>query len=574
VSFILKHKLFYSIYLFILALLIASTGLCYLSPSNVRADSASITSVKVIPESGKVGEEIVISGSNFPGTLATIYWDKKLLISKIPIGIDGKFNYTFVVPESIKGTHTIGVMDNSNWEGAASVASFSVKSSFRIFPDVIEATSSITVYGTGFGDREQGIKVLLDGKSVVADNLKTDMSGNWSAIVSFITITKGRHTLSVVAASSSHLAGSELGFIISPWLEIKPASGPVGTQLFIYGWGLRQNEDGITLTWDNDIFFTNIRAEVDGTIKLDGSKREFGSFLSGYDYRESVYVPNTPQGNHVIGVYGSSFTPKGTFPNYPFTVTPNISLDPKSGKDASLVTITGTGFAANEQVTLKYDSKDAVNNIVADTTGSFSAQYQIPQTTATTHTFTATGTKGNSGNATFTLEKTASAAIPTLSSPANNIQVPSFKSVGDVYLGSFEYIGGLFSYLAGSQPSKKSTGITPLIWSMPADTGPWTYQLQISRDKNFSVLNLEKTLSTSEYNFIHGESHGNGIYYWRVKATDSAGTETQWSSISKFEVISMSGQVGLFSVLVLLLGIAAIIVVVLVIRRVSNRNMM
>jgi hypothetical protein len=113
-----------------------------------------------------------------------------------------------------------------------------------------------------------------------------------------------------------------------------------------------------------------------------------------------------------------------------------------------------------------------------------------------------------------------------------------------------------------------------LKWSMPADTGPWTYQLQISHNNNFSVLSSEKTLSANEYNFIYGDSNINGIYYWRVKATDVVGTETQWSSISKFEVISMSGQVGLFSVLVLLLGIAAIIVIVLVIRRVSNRNMM
>jgi large repetitive protein len=570
----MNQKLFHSAGIFFLALLIASAGISVTAPAKVRAESASVTSVKVTPDSGKVGSEVVISGSNFPGSLATIYWDKKSMASKIPVGIDGKFNYTFVIPNSTKGSHTLGVMDNSNWEGAASEISFTVKSAIRIFPDVIDQTSPITVYGTGFGDREQGIKVLLDGKSVVADNLKTDMYGNWSAIVSFIIITKGRHNLSIVAASSSDLTGADLGFIVSPWLEIKPASGPVGTQLFIYGWGLRQNEDGITLTWDNDIFFTNIRSEVDGTIKLDGSKREFGSFVSGFDYREAIYVPNTTQGNHVIGVYGSSFTPKGTFPNYPFTVTPSISLDPKSGKDSSLVTITGAGFAANEQVTIKYDGKDAVNNIVADTTGSFTAQYQIPQTSTASHTFTATGAKGNSGNATFTLERTVAAAVPSLTSPANNLQVPSFKSVGDVYIGSLEYIGGLFSYLSGSQPAKKSISIATLKWSMPANTGPWTYHLQVSRDRNFSSLMIEKTLTTSEYNFMPGDSGSNGIYYWRVMATDVVGSDTQWSPTSQFEVVPMSGQVGLFSVLILILGIAAIVVVILVIRRVAARNIM
>ncbi len=568
----MNQKLFVTFCVFIVSLFLF-TGLVVSNPERASAAS-NLTTIKVTPESGIVGSQVVISGINFPGTLATIYWDKRVAAQKVPIAADGKFSYTMTVPESIKGTHVIGVMDNSNWEGSASESNYTIKPGVKLFPDVIDASSSMTIYGNGFGDRESGIKVMLDGKSVAADNLKSDWNGNWSTIVSFNSITKGRHTLSVVSGSSAELGKSDLGFIVSPWCEINPLTGPVGTQIFIYAWGLRANEDGLTITLDNEIFFTNIRAEVDGTLKLDGSKRELGSFLSGFDYRDSIFIPNTTQGDHIIGVYGSSFTPKGTFPDFTFKVTPSLSLDPKSGKEAAIVNVTGTGFGPDEVITLKYDGKEVATGIKVDATGTFVTQYTVPGGTIRDHTFSATGNKSNSANATFTLEKQIAAAVPSLTSPANGAQVSSFKSVGDVYVGSFEYIGGLFSFLSGGQPARKSLTITTLKWSMPANTGPWTYELQVAKDKNFSAPVINKTLSATEYNYVPGDTSSNGIYYWRVRGLDVVGTESAWSSVNQFEVVPMSTQVGLISLLILILGIAAIVVIILVARKVIARNRM
>jgi hypothetical protein len=571
VSISMNQKLFVTISLLIVSLLLLSSGLAVSNPQKVNAAS-TLTTIKVSPESGKVGSEVVISGTNFPGTLATIYWDKRVTAQKIPIAADGKFSYTMTVPESIKGIHTIGVIDNSNWEGSAAESNYSVKPGIKLFPDVIDASSSLTIYGNGFGDRESGIKVLLDNKTAAADNLKSDWNGNWSTVVSFNSITKGRHALSVVSGSSSELGSADLGFIISPWCEVSPLTGPVGTQIFIYAWGLRQNEDGLTITLDNEIFFTNIRAEVDGTLKLDGSKRVLGSFVSDFDYRDKIFVPNATQGDHIIGVYGSSFTPKGTFPNFTFKITPSLTLDPKSGKEAAIVSITGTGFAADEVVSLKYDGKEVATGIKADATGTFVTQYTVPGGTTKDHTLAASGNKSNSANATFILEKQVAAAVPALTSPSNGIQVSSFKSVGDVYLGSFEYIGGIFSYLSGSQPAKKSLTVTTLKWSMPANTGQWTYELQVSRNKNFSAPVVNQTLSTTEYNYVPGDASTNGIYYWRVRGLDVVGTASEWSSVNQFEIIPMSTQVGLISLLILVLLIAAIVVIVLVIRSVRARR--
>jgi len=339
----------------------------------------------------------------------------------------------------------------------------------------------------------------------------------------------------------------------------------------MYAWGMRQNEDGMTVTLDNKIIKTNIRAEVDGTLKLDGSKREFGSFLSGFDYRESVYIPKTTQGKHIIGLYGSSFTPKGTFPDYTFNVIPNLSIDPQQGKERAIVNIEGTGFAAGETVVVNYDDKEINSNITTDDTGSFELQYAVPQSSATNHTFSATGNKGNSASATFTLIKDAADAIPELSSPPNDVQIAAFKTVGDVYLGAFKYVGGLFGYLGGGS-NNGNLPVTTLKWSIPDDTRAWNYHIQVSKDSKFSSLILDKTINSPEYQLYQNEADTNGMYYWRVKGIDNLENETEWSGIYKFEIISMPSMVAILSIAILVLVIVAIVVIIIAVRVAIIRN--
>ena len=98
----------------------------------------------------------------------------------------------------------------------------------------------------------------------------------------------------------------------TPYIKMQPLTGPAGTKLNIYGWGFRANEDGITVTWDGEIITVNIRAETDGSVIIDGSSVPPGSPIHDGTTRAVIYVPPSTQGTHILGVYGSSFTPKGT----------------------------------------------------------------------------------------------------------------------------------------------------------------------------------------------------------------------------------------------------------------------
>jgi hypothetical protein len=70
---------------------------------------------------------------------------------------------------------------------------------------------------------------------------------------------------------------------------------------------------------------------------------------------------------------------------------------------------------------------------------------------------------------------------------------------------------------------------------------PITYVLQIARDPNFKDIVLEKTgLKDSGYTITEDERlaavQADAPYYWRVKAVDSAGNESNWSEVLSFQV--------------------------------------
>jgi tetratricopeptide (TPR) repeat protein len=184
-----------------------------------------------------------------------------------------------------------------------------------------------------------------------------------------------------------------------PYVQIEPVSGPVGTKLFIYGWGFRTGEDGMTVTWDDEIILCNVVAEVDGSLIIDGSKRLDGTT------RETIYVPESTQGIHIIGVYGSSFTPIGVVNDTEFEIIPNIRSVPEPDIKGTKVNITGTGFASNEVVSLSIESmvSDEDTTATADELGSFEAAIIVPTLKETQYGVIASGNRGNSAEAGFTI---------------------------------------------------------------------------------------------------------------------------------------------------------------------------
>lgn len=531
-------------------------------PAPVYA-AASLT---LNPASGSVGSTIQVIGKGFSGRLATIYWDDKVVANNIPISDTGDFNHNLTIPNAYKGTHTLRVTDNSNWTASSGTTEFVVLPQVTVFPIVAKETADITITGYGFSSSEKDIKITWDDKVISSVPITADRLGTWSIILPIPKTTKGEH---YIGAFSSATGAAEIGktkFIVAPYAKVTPLSGPVGTQLMIYGWGFRPNEDGVSMTWDGELFVYNIRAELDGGLIVDGSKVPFVSSSYTGDTREAVFIPPSTQGRHVLGIYGSSFTPKGVFNDSVIEVIPDIKLQTEPHIKGTQVTINGNGFASNETVNIIIDK---TNNTTAtsDTSGSFTAIIVVPVIKGKEYGITASANKGNSAQASFSISSTdkTTPALPTeiefkLLSPAQGAKFTTFDSVGDALLGTIKYLFGVFDYLKGLPSKATSAPALKFTWVTTGDFTGVSYILQVARERNFSSTVLDKKISSHpEYTLSENEKLASSHYYWRVKAIDSNGHESQWSPPSEFEISSMSTKVAILTSVIVVLIVAAIV---------------
>jgi len=200
-----------------------------------------------------------------------------------------------------------------------------------------------------------------------------------------------------------------------------------------------------------------------------------------------------------------------------FLMTTDISISPVTGQSSpgyvgDEVTISGTGFIPNHEVTITYASTPAVFTTTSKADGSFSYTFKAPKSAPGKHTITATdGT--NSLEVTFWMESTA----PAIPQPLKPEFLPE-------------------------SPLKPERPIT-FDWADVNDPSGVTYTLQIAKDKNFTTVALQKEgLTKSEYIMTEAEDEGlestkkEAPYWWRVKATDGAGNMSGWTGAGSFSV--------------------------------------
>ena len=504
------------------------------SPTSVHAASITVT-----PTSGTAGTSVQISGTGFAGRLATIYWDDQMILSKIPISETGELMCDLIVPPACRGNHTIKITDDSNWTSSTASATVTVFPGITIFPRVGRTYIPITVTGNGFTPFEKDIQVTWDDTALPTSTTANHL-GLWSINFDVPETTKGYHSIS---AFSSLTDKSEIGehiFIVAPFAKVEPTSGSAGTEIKIDGFGFRTGEDGVTITWDNEIILCNIVAGADGS------------------WSNTLNIPPSTQGHHTIGVFGSSFTPKGIVPDTDFEVVPHIELQPTSGNKGTQVTVNGSGFTKDEAITLSFEEITLDAKASADNTGSFSTTFEAPQSRDKDNKVKATGNAGNSAEAIFTTEKIAPLA-PILSSPEEGAKLEIYGSVGEVFAGTAKRLIGIIAFRDSTQQGVGLTKST-FDWSDVNTEDRVSYTLQIAHDNDFSsqVL-LKEGLVKSEYTLPKEDALAKGSYRWRVKAVDDIGNESPWSEAREFEMIPMPNHVLIMSLVIPVSFIGAIV---------------
>lgn len=473
----------------------------------------------LFPTSGAVGTDVVISGKGFGCRFVSIYWDDQILDPKVPIKSEGQLYYKFKVPPSVKGKHIVtirelGAPSNTYLDSAA----FTVIPHVQAFPDIGRAHTPITITGRGFSSFEKDIKIFWDG-AILLSSVQADKFGSWGVTVEAPDAAKGEHFITVSGTATTAEEIGRLEFTIAPFAKITPLSGPVGTEVEIHGAGFRTGEDGITITYDNEIIKCNIVGGPDGS------------------WDTTIIIPPSTAGYHIIGVYGSSFTPKGIVPDTQFKVTPKIELQPDSGGKGERIILKGTGFASNEDVVINFDLI-ALDTVTADNLGCFEFIFQVPQSQTGKYTITASGSSGNIAKASFIVARTPPPS-PKLLYPTSRERLEIFGSIGKLLSSSRIFLLRAITFWSKSPDQDSVAPGINLSWAGTAADKNITYTLQVSQgwEEDFSKpILVEENLTETNYKCRLPQ----GYYTWRVKAIDDIGNESHWSKPEQFQVVVFS----------------------------------
>jgi hypothetical protein len=362
---------------------------------------------------------------------------------------------------------------------------------------------------TVFSDENPGI-TLAEGEFD-----KTD-----TAVTVTFTVPEAAYGTNYVQYRRSYRPGDPYGFsfTVLPDIKVSPSSGSPDAKVAVKGTGFPASKD--------------VKLSFDGKdTKLAISASEVGSFSADFT------IPDTIAGKHEL---------KATVENMSIgditaslQVGPKISLEPEHPEIGAEVTVSGCGFAASSQVSIKYDDASISDSPTTDLDGCFSHSFNVPESSKDDHVITATDKAGNAATYGLPLEGEAP-PTPSTITPGENQQ----------RFGVF-----------GAQ-------LVTFTWTDVFDPSGVTYILEVDNNLSFFPLEpgMRKTGLTKPTCAIR---LGPGTYYWRVKTVDGAGNESDWS-LSPYPF-----QVGLFSTwvivgLILIFVIAFIFIVRAFFRRVRE----
>ena len=422
---------------------------------------------------GKVGDTVIVTGTNFtPNSNQTILFDNQI-VGNVTTDSLGNFSQQITVPAAVCGAHLIKV--------GTTQQTYTVTPKMSLDKNQGIAGTTVTVTGKGFVGGA-AIMAMFDNTSVVMTPAVTDATGGFVATFMVPAAATGSHVVTITAGNSVTANFT----IVDASMSLDINNGKVG--------------DMITVTGSNFAAGGNITLTIDGAA-IPGLATITTNATGGFTAQFAI--PSIAGGLHTLVVSDGTTSKTATI-----TVSASATMTPISGNVGTSVTVNGSGFNANSQLTIKYNGTVAATGTLPSTGAFTGATFPIPASTSGVHAVEVSDGI-NTVNLTFTMESTAPAA-PTLSLPIN---------------------------------ASEEKGLITFDWSDVTDPSqPVTYKLQVATDSGFGAIVIEISgLTTSTYTMTEGQElpklADNGKYYWRVIATDGAGN----SSISSHNTFTIAG---------------------------------
>jgi len=432
----------------------------------------------VSPTSGAVGTRITIDGANFDsykGDAISIFFNNvEIANSPIIVPETGAFQVEFnIADDATPGISRVKVRGEND--------SIITESLFTIRETEIQLNTQegivgavVTIDGEGFYSNKT-ITFYYHNHEVVKLGTKVaSPTGEFSHQLTIPESATGEHK---ITAENTQGNSAVVEFTIIPSMTLEPTSGTVGETLFVNGTGFGYKSAV-------DVFLDKTKV---ADIKTDGN----GSFQAIFN------VPIMQSGTYKIRVKDEDENTG----KVDFNIITEAKLDRTTGFVGTELIISGTGYTPNGKVTIKYDTSE-IATAIADRRGDFSIAFNAPVSNSGTHMITVSdGIHAKQFD--FSME-----------SEAPPVPKQLLPKLGD-----------------------KIEPPAHFFWEEVDDPSlPITYYLQVALDKDFNEMIIQELgLDTIEYSVTEVEMlepSKQEPYYWRVKAVDSAGNESKWSSAS------------------------------------------
>ncbi len=449
----------------------------------VVADNTALPSVEVLPQEGKVGDEVYVRIINYQpskqiiitfgsGTTigaGTSVGTKTIVAAKTQTDTSGYAVADFLVDIFPAGRYIIMADDGVN----------KITTGFKLNPsiDLSNVVSGfvgdvVVIKGSGFAAKKLVYIGIDDQKLVTAES---DDKGQFSdAKLTIPPVARGNHNIKV-QDSENDVATAV--FNVRQQISILPAAASVGDNVTIMGTGFQAVSDVIIAFDDRDVSIVQTGAD--------------GQFIA------TAKVPPCSDGVHKVKVddrINKAFKE--------ISIASSMIVSPNNGFIGQQVGLQGQGFRPGFPVTLTYDNVKLDGTSVLDV-GSFTQNFKVPVSRSGPHTIVASDGI-NVQRVIFTVESTPPLA-PTPTLPADGD-----RQTKDIH---FE-------------------------WEMVNDPSGVTYTIEIADDPRFSNVIMSQANVIANYIDITDDSKmlpgRDKPYYWRVKAVDRASNESAWSSVSSF----------------------------------------
>jgi len=453
-----------------------------------KAEFEVLPSVKTDLSEGPVDTEVTLNGYGFDNgqdIRVTLYQGgvKKGEEKTADANNKGSWTVLYTIPDTPAGGYILKIegKEGTIWVGWIN-KDFEVTPQITVNTDAGTVGQTIEVSGTGFASEEEDIEITFDGEVVQTNSpVVADDNGSWEAMIRVPPLQRGTYTIDASGESTRARDVPDIEFIVGAGVWVEPGLAYVGDTITVTGGGFAPEETGVEVTFDGTVVATSIPVDTNG------------SWESSFDLRTSTY------GSHTVSASGDTTAAVTTTLDTQAQIT---ELSPAEGAPGDSITLTGSGFGGNEDLTVTIGGVAASGDMVTQPNGNFVVSFRVPKGTPQgTQTLVVTDEGGGTDSAEFKVTEKTISTTPLPISPKD---------------------------------STLRSGEVTFVWQGVTGSTGYTYTLEIVG--HWSKSGIEGSRYTLTDTETMTETLGKGTYSWRVKLVDDYGNESTWSDSIEFTV--------------------------------------